>query len=137
LVSRYKKHNNISKQRNTGTYLTRYECEGLLSIFIDLINQYANIKLNYKQLHQRPQFIGVTEQVKQYIHEHLILRASKLYQEIITKKLDRRHDDQYESVKLFLSEKDYKIILNLDKPMHVFSFLTGFFNKLLRDAFNT
>ncbi|CAG8846046.1 27571_t:CDS:1, partial [Racocetra persica] len=49
----------------------------------------------------------------------------------------RWHDNQYESVKLFLSEKSYKIILNLDKLMRVFSFLTGFFNKLPRDAFNT
>ncbi|CAG8848268.1 20812_t:CDS:1, partial [Racocetra persica] len=120
----------ISKQRNTGSYLIRYACEGLLSIAIDLANNYANIKLSHKHLHQRPRHISVSEQVKQYIRENLVFRASELHREIITKKLDgfetltvdqvyfwwaheaskyyRRHEDQYQSAKLLLHEKGFK-----------------------------
>ncbi|CAG8847445.1 2944_t:CDS:2, partial [Racocetra persica] len=116
-------HNDISKQRNTGTYLTRYECEELLSISINLINQYANIKLNHKQLHQRPQFIGITEQLDGL--ENLTVDQVYFWWAQETSAFYRQHDDQYKSIKLFLSEKGYKIIFNLDKPIRVFSFLTG------------
>ncbi|CAG8787770.1 23844_t:CDS:2 [Gigaspora margarita] len=94
LASKNKKHSDISKQRNTGTYLNQYKCEGLFSISIDIVNKYA-----------------------------------KLYQDIISKKLDGFENLTVDQ--LLLSEKDYKVILDLDEPIHVFSFLTGFFNQLL------
>ncbi|CAG8479548.1 13547_t:CDS:2, partial [Racocetra persica] len=46
------------------------------------------IKLSHKQLHQQPKFTGVTEQVKQYIREHLILKASEIHRGIISKRLE-------------------------------------------------
>ncbi|CAG8804931.1 3512_t:CDS:1, partial [Racocetra persica] len=60
----------------------------LLLIAIDLANN-QNIKLSHKHLHQRPMHISVSEQVKQYIHENLVFKASELHCEIISKKLDR------------------------------------------------
>ncbi|CAG8713688.1 8507_t:CDS:1, partial [Racocetra persica] len=83
------KNSDISKQRNTGSYLIQCACEDLLSIAIDLANNYANIKLSHKYLHQQPMHISVSEQVKQYIHENLVFRVSELHCKIISKKLDR------------------------------------------------
>ncbi|CAG8759367.1 299_t:CDS:2, partial [Gigaspora rosea] len=159
LVSKRQKHSDISKQQNTGSYIIRYACEGLLSIAINLTSNCANIKLSHKQLHQRPKYTMVSEQVKQYVRKNLVLRASELHHEIISKKLDgfetltidqvyfwwareaskyyRRHENQYQSAKLLLHEKGFKVILDLNQPTHVFGFLTSFFNKLPHIAFET
>ncbi|CAG8848874.1 2246_t:CDS:2, partial [Gigaspora margarita] len=161
LTSKRPKHTDISKQRNTGPFLTRYRCEGLLSVDINLNNNnnLANVKLHYKQLHQRPRHVGVSEEIKQFIRENLEQRASELHRIIISKKLNgyeiltldqvyfwwaceasirfRRHDDQYESAKLLLIENEYKILLDLNLPTRILGYLTLFFNELPKESFET
>ncbi|CAG8676374.1 11133_t:CDS:2, partial [Gigaspora rosea] len=84
LVSKRQKHSDISKQRNTEFDMLRRSS----LIAINLANNYANIKLSHRQLHQRPRYNSVSEEVKQYISENLVFKTSELHREIISKKLD-------------------------------------------------
>ncbi|CAG8577087.1 14347_t:CDS:2 [Gigaspora rosea] len=76
------------KQHDTAPRLNRYDCNGNVSIKIDIENKLATIKINHQLLHPQPENIATTNDIKEYITNNLDYTASKLYKKIVNNKMD-------------------------------------------------
>lgn len=75
LDKRSKKHEDISKQRDTDPRISRYQCGGFIIIKIDYKNGLVFFKHSHT-LHSRPNQINVTENIKQFINSNIKLNVS-------------------------------------------------------------
>ncbi|CAG8844168.1 3396_t:CDS:2, partial [Gigaspora margarita] len=156
----YKKHYNKQTKSTTFTYWCncRQELEKKARKFLDNSKQ-PSVKLDHVYLHPRPQHIGVTDEINKYIKENLVYSAPELYKQIVLEKINgyklftvdqayywwahhavtkyQRANNQLQSAKLLLNEKNYKIILEMDDPVEVFAFITPFITELPKITFET
>ena len=122
-----KKHEDVSKQRDTDPRICRYNCGGFILIKIDYESRLAFFKLSHT-LHSRPNNIDITDDIKQYIKANARLSVSEIYREIKEQQLlgyelltrgqvyywwnrqavleYRRDNDESISARLFLHEKN-------------------------------
>ncbi|CAG8692304.1 3031_t:CDS:2, partial [Ambispora leptoticha] len=139
LEKKAKKVLDNSKQCNTESRLDCYDCKGAIFVRIDLQNKLASVKLDHVYLHPQPQHIGITDEIKIYIKENLVYSAPELYKQIVLEKINgyelimvdqayywwahhavtkyQRANNQFQSAKLLLNEKNYKIIFEIDDPV--------------------
>jgi hypothetical protein len=151
-----KKHEDLSKQRDTDPRILRCECGGFITIKIDYENNLAFFKLDHT-LHSRPNHIDITDSIKQYINANIRLSVSEIYREIKEQQLPghelltrgqvyywwnrqtvmeyQRDNNESISAQLFLQEKKYSIIFQTTEPIETFAFITPFLSQFPHDAF--
>ncbi|CAG8839068.1 23246_t:CDS:2, partial [Racocetra persica] len=156
-VKRLRKHLDKEKQCDTIPRLNRYDCNGNVSIKVDIECKLAVIKINHQLLHMRPENIATTNEVKGYITDNLDYTASELYKKIVINEMDgfktltmdqvyywwskanmiryKRDDNESLSAQLLLQEKDYLFLFRLSEPVDSFAFLTPFFSFLPKMAY--
>jgi hypothetical protein len=76
-----KKHEDVTKQRDTDTRISRHQYGGCIVIKIDPENGLVFCKLNHI-LHSCPDYINVTNTIKEYINANIKLSVLKIYHEI-------------------------------------------------------
>lgn len=87
-VKKPRKHLEKEKLHDTAPRLNRYDCNGNVSIQIDIENKLVTIKINHQLLHPRPENIAATNEIKEYITNNLDYTASELYKKIVNNKMD-------------------------------------------------
>ena len=140
-----------SKQRGTEVRICRYSCRGALTIKILKNENIVWVKIFHNNLHQRPDKIAVTDEVKDYICSNIKRTVPDLYQEIkdqklcgyelltikqvyywwsVTAKVEYcRDNEQHLSAKLYLAEQGQELLFADNTG---FSFATTFLHVLPR-----
>src|ERR1044072_186923 len=153
-----KKHDNISKQRDTDPRISRHKCNGYIMIKVDYENGLVFFKLNHI-LHSRPNHIETTNSIKQYINNNIKRSVSEIYHEIKDQQLSdyelltksqvyywwnrqaileyQRNKNENISARIFLQDKNYSIIFETTNPIESFAFITPLFSQISHNALKT
>ncbi|GBC07403.1 hypothetical protein RclHR1_07440008 [Rhizophagus clarus] len=145
LAKRPQKHEDLEKHRDR-EYMNRFNCEGLVKILINTSTCIAKVHLKHNILHKRPEWLGVTESIKEYIKKNTCLAPSEIFKQIeydhpnltqkqvhawwsyyIKKEYIRDNNDQLPSVQKLLQEYNYELLLvNTENGIRYFGFATPF-----------
>ncbi|GBC07258.1 hypothetical protein RclHR1_07340004 [Rhizophagus clarus] len=87
LASKSKKHQDISKYHDAKA-IERFKYDRTIKISIDNLNNMVNLSIKHDFLHQRPANVGVFQDIKDYIKEHIDLLPREIYAQLVSKGLD-------------------------------------------------
>lgn len=146
LGSKPKKHQDSSKHRDTQS-MERFDCEGTVKIAINEVTKIAKVTLQHDFLHARPNIVTIPSNIKNFIKENIDLLPREIYARLVNKGLDpslrqkqihfwwtqlgqdryKRHENAFESAKLWLKEGQYQVILEEMQPVYALAVATGFY----------
>ncbi|CAG8790443.1 4425_t:CDS:2, partial [Racocetra persica] len=86
-IKKPQKHLDKEKQRDTTSRLNRYECDGYISIKVNIENKLAIIKISHRILHPRPENINVMNDIKEFITNNSSYIAAELYKKIVSNRI--------------------------------------------------
>jgi len=148
-VKKPRKTEDLSKQRDKQS-IERFDCNGILKIKIDINLKIAIVQLYHDLIHDRPEKIHVSEEIKIFIRDRLCQTPAEIFSQLevdnpnltqkqchfwwteLIKKEFQRDSDQLKSSILLLEESNKEIIMqNIDGGVKYFAFITPFFNKLI------
>ena len=159
LRKRQAKHLILDKQRDTPTFLERYNCEGIITIEIFSKTDLITIKYSHKMLHPRPSHIKTSLEIRKFIQNNINYSASEICQQIRENQINGyesitiqqtyfwwsieshkaycRHSNPLLSAKILLEESNLEIIIDsLDSFTPALGFLTTLFNRLIYNKFD-
>ncbi|POG79087.1 hypothetical protein GLOIN_2v1808840 [Rhizophagus irregularis DAOM 181602=DAOM 197198] len=151
LTKRARKIENLSKQRDK-LPITRYDCNGILKIAIDINSKTADIQLYHDLIHDRPERISVNQEIRNFIGDRLHQTPAEIFSQleinnpnltqkqchywwtILIKKQYQKDLDQLKSSLLLLEESNKEIIMqNIVGNVKYLAFIMPFFNKLIHN----
>ncbi|CAB5356722.1 unnamed protein product [Rhizophagus irregularis] len=151
LTKRARKIEDLSKQRDK-LPITRYDCNGILKIAIDINSKTADIQLYHDLIHDRPERISVNQEIRNFIGDRLHQTPAEIFSQleinnpnltqkqchywwtILIKKQYQKDLDQLKSSLLLLEESNKEIIMqNIVGNVKYLAFITPFFNKLIHN----
>jgi hypothetical protein len=68
--------------------MTRYNCNGLIKIKVDLQSEIAIVKIVHSQLHPIPIDVTVPDNVKEFIKNNIDLLPREIYYKLVDEELD-------------------------------------------------
>ena len=130
----------------------RFDCNGTLKITIDINLKTANIQLCHDLIHDRPEKINVTQEIKNFIKNRLHQTPAEIFNQLeidnpnltqkqchfwwteLIRKEFQRDSDQLKSSLLLLEDSNIKVIMqDVVGKVKYLAFLTPFFNKLVHN----
>lgn len=72
LAAKSKKHQDVSKHRDVKA-MERFKCNGVIKISVDNLNNIVSLSVKHDFLHLRPANVEVSQDIKDYIKEHIDL----------------------------------------------------------------
>ncbi|GBC05165.1 hypothetical protein RclHR1_06070001 [Rhizophagus clarus] len=106
---------NVSKHRDTKA-MERFKCNGIIKISVDNLNNMASISMKHDFLHKRPANVEVSQDIKDFIKEHIDLLHREIYVQLVSKE--------------WLNQENHNIILDETIPVPAIAFTTGLYEKL-------
>jgi hypothetical protein len=148
LSKKSRKSFEIEKHRDRET-IDRFDCNGCLKIKLHNSLNKVSLKFVHKTLHERPDRVDVTEEMKLTIGQQLhlspkdIFSGMEMYYPNLTQKQVhywwtrqvqasyKKDNDQLLSAKMLLEEAQFDILLfNCEEGVKYVGFVTNFFNQL-------
>jgi hypothetical protein len=146
LASKPRKHQDSSKQRDTLSK-ERFNCNGVIKIAINEAIKIAKVTLQHDSIHAQPKTTIIPQNIKDFIKENIDLLPREIYARLVDKGLDlsirqkqihfwwtqlgqiryKRHENAFESAKIWLREEQYQVILEEIQPVHALAIVTGFY----------
>ena len=132
--------------------MKRFNCNGLITISINMNTSLVNIHLKHDILHKRPERYIVDDTIKEKMKQCIHLTPKDIFRQLeqenpdltqkqvhaqwsnfIKQEYIRDTNNQLKSAKLLLEEYNYEIILiNLEGEINYLGFITPFFELLSR-----
>ena len=129
--------------------MERFRCNGIVKIFVDNLNNIVNLSIKHDFLHERPTNVEVSQDIKDFIKEHIDLLPREIYAQLLNKGLDlsirqkqihfwwsklgeyryKRNEDAFKSTIEWINQGNYNIILEETTPVRAIAFTTGFYEK--------
>jgi hypothetical protein len=129
--------------------MERFNCNGVIKVSVDNPNNIVSLSVKHDFLHLRPANVEVSQDIKDYIKEHIDLLPREIYAQLVSKGLDlsihqkqihfwwsklgenryKRHKDAFKSTIEWLNQENYNIILEETVPVHAVAFTTGLYEK--------
>ncbi len=81
LTKKSRKIEDLSKQRDN-LPITRFDCNGTLKITINIDSNTANIELYHDLIHDRPEKINVTQEIKDFIRDRLQHTPAEIFNQL-------------------------------------------------------
>jgi hypothetical protein len=151
LTKKPRKIKDLSKQRDKLPSI-KFNCNGMLKIVIDTNSKMANVQLYHDLIHDRPEKINISQEIKNFIRDRLHESPVKIFNQLeinnpnltqkqchfwwteFIKKEFQKDSNQLKSSLLLLEENNKKIIMqNIVEGVKYFAFITPFFNKLVHN----
>jgi len=149
LAKRSRKTEDLSKQRDKPSN-TRFNCNGILKVEININSKTAIIQLCHDLIHNRPEKINITQEVKDFIKDRLHQTPAEIFNQLevdnpnltqkqchywwteLIRKEFQRDSDQLKSSLLLLKEYNKEVIMqDIVGRVKYFAFITPFFSKLI------
>ncbi|GET00471.1 protein rad9 [Rhizophagus clarus] len=112
--------------------MERFKCNGIIKISVDNLNNMASISMKHDFLHKRPANVEVSQDIKDFIKEHIDLLHREIYVQLVSKGLDSFiHQKQIHFwCQKWLNQENHNIILDETIPVPAIAFTTGLYEKL-------
>ncbi len=151
LTKKSRKIEDLSKQRDN-LPITRFDCNGTLKITINIDSNTANIELYHDLIHDRPEKINVTQEIKDFIRDRLQHTPAEIFNQLeidnpnftqkqchfwwteLIRKEFQKDADQLKSSLILLEENNKRVIMqDIIGDVKYFAFITPFFDKLMHN----
>ncbi|CAB5174028.1 unnamed protein product [Rhizophagus irregularis] len=149
LAKKPRKNEDLNKQRDR-EYIKRFDCNGLITISINMNTFLVTIHLKHDILHKRPERYAVSDTIKEKIKQYINFTPKDIFRQLeqenpdltqkqvhawwanfIKQEYIRDKNNQLKSAKLLLEEYNYEIILvNIEGEINYLGFITPFFELL-------
>jgi hypothetical protein len=148
LAEKPKKYQDVLKYRDTKA-MEKFKCNGIIKVFVDNQNNMVSLSVKHDLLHQRPTNVEVSQDIKDFIKEHIDLLPREIYAQLVSKGLDlfirqkqihfwwsklgeyryKRNEDAFKSTIKWFNQENYNVILEETIPVQAIAFTTGFYEK--------
>jgi len=152
LAKRSRKNEDLDKQRDREC-MKRFNCNGLITISINMNTSLINIHFKHDILHKRPERYIVDDTIKEKIKQCIHLTPKDIFRQLeqenpdltqkqvhawwtnfIKQEYVRDADNQLKSAELLLKEYKYEIVLmNIEDEINYLGFITPFFELLSKN----
>jgi hypothetical protein len=151
LAKKSRKIEDLSKQRDRSS-AERFDCNGMLKIAININLKTANIELCHDLIHDRPEKINVTQEIRNFIKDRLQQTPGEIFNQLeiknpnltqkqchfwwteLIRKEFQRDSDQLKSSLLLLNENNKEVIMqDIIGNVKYLAFITPFFNKIIHN----